>query len=416
MATVSKDRINSIVRTCRLLSRMNRSRPSDVIYYELLGGYYERLARARERGEMVAAHTIFFPHEILLAMDMVPMHCEFTSWIIALFSGDVSDLLTAAAERRLAPEICSAHRLLSGALHSEALPKADIVTWTDIVCDSSYKSGLHLQDYHKCPGYMVDIPFQQSEHEGRYYADEMKELVRFLEERSGHRLNEDKLGEIMSVADRQIQLFREIDDLRKTVPSPLPPQDFLKLMTVDCLFSGLPGAIEYLTVLRDELAARAKEGKGWVDPERFRIMTIGFPPLRLFAAIDRISQRYGAVGVCDPFILEWEEGRLDAPTPLENAAKKVSMHPVMCSWGPLDHRVTDRLVKSAREHKVDGAIMYQQMGCGQLGGISRFMKESLAEIDVPMLQISMDIVDTTVAGEEDIRQELERFYEFLAER
>ncbi len=414
--TAGKDRIGAIVRTCRLLSRINRSRPSDVIYYDLLAAYYERLGRARERNEVVAAHTIFFPHEILLAMDIVPMHCEFTSWLIALFTGDVSDLLAVSAEKRMAQEICSAHRLFYGAMHAGVLPGVDLVTWIDVVCDSSFKSGIHLMEHYGCPGFLIDRPFQQSPVEEGHYLDEIKELVGFLEERTNRRLNEDRLGEMMRQVDRQIRLFREIDELRKNVPSPLPPQDFLKLMTADCLFSGMPGVIDYLVALRDEMAEKVRGGEGWARPERFRTMNIGFPPLRLFNAIDRISLAHGAVSVCDPFLLEWEDGRLDAPTPLENVARKVMMNPVMCSWGPLDRRATDRLLKSAREHKVDGAVMYQQMGCGQLGGIARYMKETLAEIDVPMLQISMDIVDATVAGEEDIRQELERFYEFLADR
>jgi len=414
--TAGKDRIGSIVKTCRLLSRMNRARPSDVIYYDLLAAYYERLGRARERNQVVAAHTIFFPHEILLAMDIVPMHCEFTSWLIALFTGDVSDLLAVSAEKRMAQEICSAHRLFYGAMHAGVLPGVDLVTWIDVVCDSSFKSGIHLMEHHGCPGFLVDRPFQQSPVEEGHYLDEIKDLVGFLEERTNRRLNEDRLGEMMRQVDRQINLFREIDELRKNVPSPLPPQDFLKLMTADCLFSGMPGVIDYLVALRDEMAEKVRKGEGWARPERFRIMNIGFPPLRLFNAIDRVSLASGAVSVCDPFLLEWEDGRLDAPTPLENVARKVMMNPVMCSWGPLDRRATDRLVRSAREHKVNGAVMYQQMGCGQLGGIARYMKETLAEIDVPMLQISMDIVDATVAGEEDIRQELERFYEFLADR
>lgn len=419
MATVTapgKDRIGSIVRTSRLLSRMNRSRPSDVIYFSLLGDYYERLARARERGEIVAAHTIFFPHEILLAMGLVPMHCEFTAWLIALFTGDVSDLLEAATEKRLAPELCSAHRLLYGAMHSGVLPEVDLVSWIDVVCDSSFKSGIHLKEHYGCPAFLIDRPFQQTADEEAYYLNEVKELIGFLEEHTSRRFSEERLGEIMARVDRQIQLLREIDELRKNIPSPLPPQDFLKLLTADCLFSGMPGAIDYLVALRDEMAGKVKAGEGWARPERFRIMTIGFPPLRLFAAIDRVSLAYGAVSVCDPFLLEWEEGRLDAPTPLENAVKKVMMNPVMCSWGPVDARVTERLKRSAREHKVDGAIMYQHLGCGQLGGISRYIKEVLAEVDVPMLQVNMDIVDATVTGEEEIRQQMEHFYEFLAER
>jgi benzoyl-CoA reductase/2-hydroxyglutaryl-CoA dehydratase subunit BcrC/BadD/HgdB len=395
---------------------MNRSRPADVIYYELMADYYERLARARERGDIVAAHTIFFPYEILVSMDIIPLHLEITAWMIALFTGDVSDLLAVSAERRLAPELCSAHRLLSGAIHSGAIPRPDFVTWTDIVCDSGYKSGLNAMEYHRCPGFLIDYPFQDSAFERGYHMDELKELVAFLEEKSGRRLDYSRLGETMARVDRQIQLLREIDDLRASVPSPFPPQDFLKLMMIDCLFSGQPRAIDYLTALRDEMAALVKARKGWVEPERFRIMTVGFPPLRLFAAMDRVARSNGAVCVCDPFLVEWGNGRLDSASPLENVDRKIAINPVMCSWGPIDHRFSDRMIESARKHRVDGAVMYQQMGCGQLGGISRVMKEALASIDVPMLQVSMDIVDITIAGEDDIRQELERFYEFLADR
>jgi len=411
-----KNPVETIVRTSRLLGRMNKSRPADVIYFEMLAAYYERLLNARQNGEFAAAHTIFFPAELLYAMDIVPMHIEETAWMIALFGGHTTDLLAAAAARGYASEICSAHRMLAGGLVMDVVPRPDVVVWTDLVCDSSFKSGCHLKDHFGLPAFFLDHPFQRSAAEEKYLVAELEDLVRFLEERSGRKLNEDRLGEVMARVDRQIQLFREIDDLRKKVPCPLPPNDFLKLMTVDCLFSGWPKAIDYLEALKQELTDNVKSGRGIVSPERFRLASIAMPPLRLMAGVDKTSRQHGAINVADPFMIGWPDGRLDAARPMENVARKLNMLPPMCFWGPLDRRAADKIVDIAVSHRCHGVIFYSQMGCGQTGATNRYLKEALAEVDVPMLTINMDICDTTVCTEEDMRLELERFYEFLGDR
>ena len=414
--TKSKNRLDAIVKTCRLLHRINRQRKSDPIYYEMLADYYERLSRADKDGSFVAAHTIFFPAEILTAMDIVPMHAEMTSWMIALFTADVSDPLAAAAERGYASEICSAHRLLSGALNMGILPRPNVVAWTNIVCDSSFKSGMHIQEFNGVPGFLIDHPFQHSEAEEKYLMRELEDLVSFLEQQSGRKLSEDRLAEVMARVDRQIQLYREINDLRKAVPSPMPGSDFLKLFTMDCLFSGYPRALDYLETLRDQMADLVRQGQGVAAPEKFRILSISMPPLRLMSAIERIFNEHGAVTVADPFLCEFGEGRLDAARPLENVARKMTMLPPMCMWGPLDHRATDRMVGSAKEHKVDGVVFWSQLGCGQTGATIKFFKDRFAEIDVPMLTINADIVDVTPSTEDELRVELERFFEFLGDR
>ena len=100
-AQATNSQIDSILRACSVLLRMNRARPdarkSERIYYEMLSEYYTRLINAREEGKFVAAHTVFFPAEILYAMDIVPMHTETTTWMISLFTDACADLLSAGA-------------------------------------------------------------------------------------------------------------------------------------------------------------------------------------------------------------------------------------------------------------------------------------------------------------------------------
>ncbi len=122
-----KKKIGSLIRTCRLLVRMNRARPdarkSEIMYYQMLADYYTRVLNAQEEGNFLAAHTVFFPSEILHAMDIVPMHTEMTTWLTALFLSEQAELLAAGAELGLAPEICSPHRGVAGAFALGVLPR-----------------------------------------------------------------------------------------------------------------------------------------------------------------------------------------------------------------------------------------------------------------------------------------------------
>jgi len=181
--------------------------------------------KPRQRATLLPP-TRFLPVEILYAMDLVPMHCEMTTWLTAMFLGDQAELLTAGAELGLAPEICSPHRGLAGAFHLKALPRPNVMLWSNLICDNSAKSGEMIMELNDCPGFFLDRPFQQSKDEVDYFVGELKELITFLECQSGRKMNWDRLSEIVARMDRQIQLLREIDELRKAVPSPILSRAF----------------------------------------------------------------------------------------------------------------------------------------------------------------------------------------------
>jgi len=416
-----KIKIGAIIRASRLIARMNQARPeakkSEALYYQMLANYYTRLLNAREEGKFVAAHTVFFPSEILYAMDIVPMHTEMTTWMMALFMAEQAELLAAGAELGLAPEICSPHRGLAGAFSLGALPRPDAMLWSNLICDNTAKSGELIMEINDCPGFFLDHPFQDSEAEVKYLTEELEDMIDFLEEKSGQRMDWDKLSEIVGQMDRQIALFREICELRKAVPSPFPTQDYLKLLSVDYLCPGEPEAITYLETLRQELTEMVREGKGAVSPERFRLMTLFVPPMYLTGFLEKVTQEYGAVSVVEPLFTRWAEGRLDPTKPLESVAKKLDLIPERRSmYGPLEERVLKDIVDCAEQYKVDGAIYWAFMGCRHTCATVRLFKDILSEIDVPMLTVDCDIVDPTINSEEEVREKLEQFFELLEDR
>jgi benzoyl-CoA reductase/2-hydroxyglutaryl-CoA dehydratase subunit BcrC/BadD/HgdB len=421
--TISDQKVNKIdalLRACRLMLRMSKARPeprkSEVMYYHMLAGYYTRLLNARGEGKFVAAHTVFFPSEILYAMDIVPMHTETTSWMTALFLGQYADLLSAGAELGMKSEICSPHRGLAGAFAIGALPRPDVILWSNMVCDNTAKSGELLMKITGCPGFFLDHPFQYTEDEVNYLVGELEDMVRFLEEQSGRKMDWGRLARIVAEMDRQIELLRQINKLRQAVPSPFHSQGFLELLTVDYLFAGQPEATEYLETLRQELAEAVQAGKGAVAQERFRLMTLFLPPMYLIGFLERISQEYGAVSVTEPFFCSWGEGRLDPSKPLESVARKSYMLPEMRMYGPLDDRALSEVVDCAKQFKIDGAIYYADVGCRHTCATIRLFKDVLGCLDIPVLTLDCDVVDPTVTSEEEIRDKLERFFELLEDR
>ena len=417
---VRENKLNSIIRACRIIVKMNQANPemrkSEAMYYQMLANYYTRLLNASKDGDFVAAHTVFFPAEILYAMDIVPMHTETTTWMIALFTGDSADMLAAGAELGLASEICSPHRGLAGAFAMGALPRPDAMLWSNLVCDNTAKSGELLMEINNCPGFFIDHPFQNSEDEEKYLVGELNDMVHFLEEKSGRKMNWDQLAGIVAQMDRQIKLLREISELRKAVPTPFNPQGFLQLLTVDYLFPGLPEATVYLETLRDELAEKVKSGKGAVSPERFRLMSLFIPQMYLIGFLEKISQEYGAVSVTEPFFTYWGDGELDPAKPLESVAKKSYMIPEMRMYGPLDERALEGITDCAEQYKVDGAIYYADVGCRHTCATIKLFKDVLNRQDVPVLTLDCDVVDPTITSEEDVREKLEQFFELLEDR
>jgi len=245
-----ENKLNSIIRASRIISRMNQAsteaRKSNTLYYQMMADYYTRLLEASKEGKFIAAHTVFFPAEILYAMDIVPMHTETTTWMISLFTGHSADMLSAGAELGLASEICTPHRGLAGAFALGVLPRPSVMLWSNLVCDNTAKSGELLMEINHCPGFFIDHPFQRSEDEEKYLVGELTDMIHFLEEQSGRKMDWDRLADIVARMDRQIELFREINELRKAIPTPFNPQGFLQLLTIDYLFPGRPEATEYL--------------------------------------------------------------------------------------------------------------------------------------------------------------------------
>jgi benzoyl-CoA reductase/2-hydroxyglutaryl-CoA dehydratase subunit BcrC/BadD/HgdB len=413
-------KVEALFRAYRLAERINALNPkipqSDKLYLKLAIDYYARVLRAGKKNGFIAAYSLGCPVEILYAMDIVPLQLEATGWLLAMLTGETSPLLTSAGEAGLAPEICSVHRLMTGAFARQLLPRPSAVLWTNIPCENSAKSGALLARLNACPGFFLDHPYTCTPGETAYLAEEFKTLIAFLEDKSGHKLDYQRLAKALTRSGEQISLCREISQLRKEVPSPFPSFTYIRVFMINVLFGGQAEATLYLKTLRSELKVKARRGEGMVSPERFRLINMNLPPLYYIGSLKDIFQEYGAVEVANPFFLDWHSGSLEASDPLTSLAGKSFMNPLMGICGSLDQTVVDSLKQYVREYKIDGAINFAHIGCGSFGGASRLVRDAMQQAGVPMLDLSCDITDPTVVSAEEMREQLLRFFEMLEDR
>ena len=185
---------------------------------------------------------------------------------------------------------------------------------------------------------------------------------------------------------------------------------------LNLLFAGKDEGTTYLEMLLKELTERVRNGKGTVPQERFRLINLNLPPLYFMGSLDKIFAEYGAVEVVNTFFLEWQDGTLDISQPLRSLAKKSLINPLMRVYGINSQQMLDSLKQNVREYRIDGAINYAHIGCASFGGISRLVRDALREEGVPMLDLSCDIIDPTVASPEEMREQLVRFFEQLEDR
>jgi benzoyl-CoA reductase/2-hydroxyglutaryl-CoA dehydratase subunit BcrC/BadD/HgdB len=74
------------------------------------------------------------------------------------------------------------------------------------------------------------------------------------------------------------------------------------------------------------------------------------------------------------------------------------------------------LQKLARNYKLDGAINPCHWGCRQGTGARGLISDGLKEINVPVLNLEVDCLDTRNFAEEQLRTRIEAFVEMLETR
>jgi benzoyl-CoA reductase/2-hydroxyglutaryl-CoA dehydratase subunit BcrC/BadD/HgdB len=383
-------------------------------YLQLVVENIEQALHAKENGNFYAVHSTQFPIEFFLPLGIMPLFNELYSTVVGIISNDNQQFLSISDDIGFPCYNCSYYRTFYGMVEVGAWPMPDFVVYSSSPCDQTPKGQEMAAKQMGVPSFGLDRPYKIFTPQSMaYWLKEHKALIRFLEEQTGRKMDYDHLKEVAKLSYRATQVYLEINELRRAVPSPLPAEAAFAPMAVYRAWTGTQKCVDFLEQLRDELKERVAKGIGAVPQEKFRYTCPTSLPFFDFTIMTEMEKRYGAVNVMD-HLQWWREDAdwlIDPDDPVASLAYRVqfgtsnSLHNTS-----MDQAEEVRL--AALKCKADGVIYWNNLGCRHTAGAYRIIKDTIERsLGLPWATINCDMLDKSFTTFDEVMDQLDVFFE-----
>ncbi|MDT3700525.1 MAG: 2-hydroxyacyl-CoA dehydratase family protein [Thermincola sp.] len=386
---------------------------ADAILKDMMARYYIRAEEESGKNNL-AWITAEFPVEILYAMNILPYYPE--NFAVKCASRRRADELMAVTEKKgFSQHLCSYARIGLGAAYwednpVERLPKPALLLPANVQCFSLPKWFELMAVHYKVPFFMLDTSFLE---EGvtpqacDYFTLELHEMVKFLEQNTGKRLDYQRLETVLTYSAQACRLWNEILDLGALIPATLTCFDMAIYMAPIVTLRGTEDAVKFYSLLKEELLALAQEGVAAVPGEKYRIYWHGIPlwhRLRYFA---EYFTEHKAAAVTALYMLSWGyefDSRKGLATLAENYLKTF----INRSW---DYRI-DQIIKIVDKYKIDGLVLFANHSCkSDTFGLYDVKKTLNKKLGLPVVVFEADMCDDRYFNEQLIKNKLDHFFE-----
>lgn len=252
---------------------------------DLQADYYAEALKAPEQGKLVAWVTSIAPREFLEAMDIVTIYPENHNAAIAAKKGSMA-MLDIAEGMGYSNDICSYARVNLGYVEAGdcvagKIPKPDLLFCCNNICNTVTKWYEILSRRLNVPLIMIDLPFSHNpsadKHAIDYIVGQFQNAIKQLEIICGKPFNYERFLESQKLSNQAALLWKEVMNMGQTKPSPLNGLDMFNYMAQIVCSRGNEVAVEFFTLLRDELAGKRARGEAYIENEKYRIIWDGIP-------------------------------------------------------------------------------------------------------------------------------------------
>ncbi|PRY13045.1 2-hydroxyacyl-CoA dehydratase family protein [Kineococcus rhizosphaerae] len=240
-------------------------------------------------------------------------------------------------------------------------------------------------------------------------AEENRQLIAFLEERTGRTFDLDRLREVMDLVNEQEEWnMRTRDLIAQARPTPVRVSDTIPAVMVPQWHRGSPWGRDAARALHDEVEALVAAGTAVVPDERVRLMWVGRGLWGDTALYRRFEEEFGAVFVWSMYLAIAADGYVRyGDDPVEAlAARFVGVTDLL--YSPL--LAPQWYVREARTHGVDGVV---HLVADDVAG-ARFITLALQEQGIPVLEVRASNADPRALERADLDGSIARFVQELA--
>jgi len=380
--------------------------------------YYKELDNAKQQGRPVVWITSMTPIELVYAFDGIPFFPE--NYAALCSSRKVAEDLCKAGEARgYSQDLCAYALCVFGIMFENKgafggpPPAPDVMIATEGACATHPKWWEAMQRHYKCPlilidaAYTVDSDTLAPRHKA-YYAAELKEAVKLMEQATKRTFDMDKLREVVSYSDQASALWDEIDAMRAAIPTPISQIDVFTCLFPLVTLKGTKEAVEFYKQLRDEVKMRVDNKIGFVPNERFRLIWDLFPIYHNMRLLNYFAE-FGAAFVTDLYGNAFS-GRVDPSDPFGSLANRyLSFFMRAASWGK-----AELYKKRAKQYHVDGIVFHSNRCCrnftAEQPDIGAILRD---ELGLPSMSFEGNMVDPRGYDDAGVKSKIESFIEML---
>lgn len=377
--------------------------------------YLERMVDSLDRGAPFVWYNLGFNSELVYALgDAFPLTIESLGVLHNLLGNThVSlDFIDTAEASGVPSDCCSADKLAVGAIRKGLYPEPACCVGINTPCDAQVMGTQVMAELSGKPFFLIDVPYYHNEETIRHVAAQLKELVSFLEEHTGRRLDYDRLKEVCELSNTMTETIWEWLEWRRHVPLAQSSKLVAFTLVLQILFTGSEQGIDIAQGLLREARERTQRGERFFE-ERVRAVWYQDPVWTDLQIYDWFERELGLTVPIDVFGYYAHEGLIDTSTPesmLYGLARKlVNCHPMARQFrGSIDVYIRD-FMHLHETWKADCGIFAGHIACKHAwGGIGLF-KEACRKAGIPLLIFEFDMFDPRVTPYEDVYFEIERF-------
>jgi len=389
-------------------------------YQELMKLYHEDRTHPEE-GSLVAYVTSGAPVEILDAFGFITVYPEnygAQCGVQKLSTG----LCESAEAEGYAGDLCAyakghlASSLNPGTGIPDALPEPDFLLCCTNICGTVLPWYEHLAEIHKCPLFIIDVPFIFSSDDVpgavSYVADQMKECIGVLEKLTGKKMDYALLSGIIMRSKEAIRLWTEIRECGKAVPSPVHVPDLFLTMAPIVVMRSSQGTIDFYRSMLKELRDRIAGGVSAVGGEKFRLL---WDNIAVWVDIFRFYRFFAEQGACfvgDTYTGSWSQ-ELNADNPVQGLAEAYTT-----PYINLNADIRVGVIDSMRhDFSAQGIIYHANRSCKPFSLTQRIIRKQIMETDfIPSLELDTDMCDERLYSRASIQERCLAFMELLSQQ
>jgi benzoyl-CoA reductase/2-hydroxyglutaryl-CoA dehydratase subunit BcrC/BadD/HgdB len=410
------------VKVNTLMRRMTRGRTG--FYREAIClNIYMVVRSVAEQLEHIFFHADTFiinedmvPTEIARAMGLKTWTAEVLGILLPMLDpAAMEDYIDACENEGIPPDICSLPKSTMGMVIKGHLPQPVAIVASNLPCDSGMTSYVLLEKILKVPVYRLDVPFNfNNERAQRYFAEDLKNMISWLEEKTTGRMDWDRFRDICERRNRMAELEMEMWDMIRTRPAPMAAEG---IYLPHLWHFNICGGSEESLKLYERLAELCREnynsGKGAVKNEKFRTVLWNPPFLHFLDIFNWAERTYGITLIIDSMTYN-RLPLIDTSshdTMLKGMGNIIMQGPMARhTRGPAENYLDD-IFRVYKQFNLDMIWVADHVGCKNAAALNGVLREMCREAGIPLLILEYDLSDPRIVTHEGMITQVEHFME-----